>query len=838
MKVSGNYPSLIRGVSQQVPHKRALGQHADQVNMLADPVNGLSRRPGSQLIKEQWLPTLTPAAFAAYSADTESWRTLEGSYNNNDYVVMYRTAPRVAGAAALPLLVTYNKTSGVFITLTRPVSDATLDLLETGGISACVMIGRYLYMAGNTIPVMGYANNVWADTGNMSKSVIWIRAGAYGRTITLKITLIDNTLITYSVTTPVATYPGVLTTADIPLDANYTKNVNDRVNAYTAAVTAWIASSTFAMQPSNQATYAATALSALGIAATAVGSHIAMTNVKSVQVNDGGDGTLLRGVADEVESVDRLSPLHFAGKIVKIRTRNSEDAFYMKAIPKIEGTTGMTEVTWIECAGVEQGISQALCLATLDPPGSTVYMAGSPTALSAILPGNHPTFAVSTAGDSDSNPIPYSTTGKITYLGSFQDRMIVGVGGSLVCSQVGDYLNFWRTTVLSVPADDAFQVKAQGPDDDILRSSVLYDQSLIIFGDKRQYMISGKTALSPSNAAMPVMSTYANAALCPPHTAGGLVFYSKRSETFSSVHQIQPGQGLQNSPESFTVSSQIDTYLPGNVIEFASNASPCNLFLRCSGSRNSVHVFSYIDSPQGRNLDAWSRWDFDPELGVIIGMSSSDVGLLVYFLRSVGGAVFLACDLCTLTPSKSPRPYLDSQRTIALVAASSTAVRLYTTGPWYAVYGAAAGTKEWLGCPLAEVATMQATYPGVSGIMVGTQYSAKVTTTNPYMRDKNGDAILSGRLTVSNTRVSTKNSGGFTVALAHGGMVDELVYTGRVVGSPLTIGSETISTTDYLIPIGKETRDYTLTMTSRTWLPFTITAIEWTGQFFNRTQRF
>jgi hypothetical protein len=38
-------------------------------------------------------------------------------------------------------------------------------------------------------------------------------------------------------------------------------------------------------------------------------------------------------------------------------------------------------------------------------------------------------------------------------------------------------------------------------------------------------------------------------------------------------------------------------------------------------------------------------------------------------------------------------------------------------------------------------------------------------------------------------------------------------------------------------PIALETRDYKLTLRARTWLPLTITTLEWVGQWFNRTQR-
>ena len=46
MIVNALYPSLLYGVSQQVPRERVNGQLTEQLNMLSDPVTGLRRRPG------------------------------------------------------------------------------------------------------------------------------------------------------------------------------------------------------------------------------------------------------------------------------------------------------------------------------------------------------------------------------------------------------------------------------------------------------------------------------------------------------------------------------------------------------------------------------------------------------------------------------------------------------------------------------------------------------------------------------------------------------------------------------------------------------------------------
>lgn len=844
MKVANSYGSLLRGVSQQVPQDRADGQHTEQVNMLSDPVNGLTRRHGSVWKAERVVPGLTHAELADYRADTDNWTELDFDTGGKEYTVLMRRAAKVGATSALPLLAVYSKTDKTFLTVVRNVTDALLDSLQTNGIAAVTAVGKYLFMAGNGLPMSGTSTDKWNTTDNLSKAVVWIRGGAFSRKYTVKVRKQDSTLIQTTYTTPSSSYQGVLDTSDILTgDPDYTKKVNDRVNAYNAAVTQWIGTSTAAVQPDAIATTIAAQLVTAGLTGTTVvGSHIVFPPallVKSVEVDDGGDGSLIRGVADEIESIDKVSVVHYVGKVVKVRSRNASEAFYLKAIAKDSTmTTGYTEVTWVEGAGVEHAITGGLFYATVS--GSNFYLASTATLLNAIIAGTHPTFAASTAGDSDSAPSPFFVGRQVSYLGTFQNRLLVGSGGVLAVSKTEDYLNFFRSTVLTLPADDPFEMQPTGSEDDTLRHSTLYDQDLVLFGNKRQYVIQGNVALTPTSANMAVMSSYENVADAGPVSAGGFIFYAKRSSMFSSVHQIQPGQ-TENSPESFPASSQIDSYLAGGIIEMVSaTGSPSLLFARSTGSRNSIYSFAYLDKQDGRKMDAWSRWDFNPVLGDVIGMSVVTDGLEVYFLREAeDGTFYIVADCVPTATVLSTKPYLDSNRPWASVEAGTGSVTPDSGDAWAAAFDATSG-RRFTGTLLPTVDTLMTSYPGEPGLTVGATHDAFVIPTNPFMRDGKDKAIISGRLTVTKLLLAFKSTIGFKWSLTYRGVDQgEVEFNGRILGDPDNlVGVEPISTGQSSIPVGMETRDYELRIAARRWYPLTITAIEWVGQFFNRVQRF
>ena len=930
MKTSGSYLSLVQGVSEQVPQRRAPGQCTESVNILPDPVEGLSRRHGSLMMVEKNL-ALPTSNIAAMTADTDNWRSFEHTFGGKDYVILIRRSSQSFGST-LPMLIAYNRTDSVFLNYQRNLIDPLLNDLENGGCSAVTSVGRYIFMAGHTIVPAATSVNRWSDATNQSRTAVWVRGGAYSRTFSATLTKLDGATVTVGATTPSSSYQGVLDTSGVPVFAadpaggtqadteaayvtqvgsfgeatlswaawnptgmtvkdgtttltnvspadpanatqyrwdagssfvrlhssmvgqldvtmtythtktitnpNYAKQVADITNEYNTAVTQWIGTAAEATQPTNIAEQLKTAAVAAGLTATRYGSHVVFDGIKGVSVSDGGDGSLIRGVANEISSITEVTDYHYVGKVVKVRASGSDDAFYLKATAKdLTVTSGVTEVIWVEGAGVEHTIDSALIYATIS--GNNIYVASSATLLNAILPGTHPGYIVSKAGDTDTSPLPHFIGKTINYLGTFQDRLLVCAGAVVHVSRIGDYLDFFRSSVLTARADDAFSVMAKNSDDDTIRYSTEYDRDLVLFGDKRQYALSGRSALTPTSAHMPIISHHPNAADVPPLASGSGIFYSKVETVSSSVHEIRPGVNPEQ-PDSSNASSQLNRYITGRTIELADHAKPSVVFVRSTGKRNSLFTFHYLDAEGGqRQQAAWGRWDFDPALGPIIGMCRTAAGLLVFFLRVAQGSVWVVADLCKLTAGLSQYPYLDSLRTWPTVALALGTVRQGDGDPWRIAFDDSTEFRL-RGDDLSNATEFFLLHPDVpnTAAWVGSDQPTNFTPTNPFMRDRSGAAITTGLLTVARLVVSFKNSSGFTADVTTAAGTVSRTFNGRVIGDPNNlVGIIPITTGQSNIMVGSESRKYTASIKANSWYPLTIDSLEWVGQFFNRTQR-
>lgn len=854
-RVAGSYASVTRGVSQQVPQDRRPGQHWEQVNMISDPVRGTARRPGSIMQDEKIFTDYTLAGWNAAKVDALGFKEYTFYSAGVEHSLIYRSQAKVSGSLA-PLCWAYNKDGSTFLPVVRPVTDALVDALESGGVSSIVSVGRFLYIAGRTVVPAASTVNAWADTANARATSIWIRGGTYSRTFVVKCKMADATTKTFSYTTLSSSYAGVLNTSDIAAsDPEYQKKVNDRVHAYNTAVTQWLGTANADIQPQNIAEKLRLAAAGVGLTGTRIDAHLVFAadqNIVEIEVSDGGDGSFIRGVAADVASPEMLTNVHLAGKIVRVlpKRNNEEDAYYLKAVPKVSGATGFVEVTWREAAGVVYTPTSVFAFATVKD--GTFYIAGSASALGTLIGETVPGFVPNQAGDAVSSPLPELFGKRIDYLGLFQDRLVVGTGSVLLFSRPGDYLNWFRISVLTIDDRDPVEMFAIGAEDDTITCSTTYDRNLVLFGRRKQYAISGRTPLTPLNQSVTILSAHEDATEAFPVNSGNLVFFGKQRGNYASLHQIQLGL-VQDSPEAYEVSQQLDTYLVGRPLEIRAVTSPNIVAYRTTGASNGLYVYGYLDTAAGqeRLFDSWSRWEWHELLGPTVGIAAHNGDFLVFSIRegldiNLNRKVWIAADRFGTEGALSPLPYLDSQRSLEELYSGLNANSFAHHQSDPALFAAAAvafdNTTEhyMLGQPAAISSELVEEY-GVENrpfMHLGLLYEAFVTPTNPFVRDREGKAILSGRTTLGSVLASVADTGGFKATVTSNGVERQaLLFTGRVLGSATAeVGKQPIVTRSVPFLVAREIRECTYSIKALTWLPLTITALEWKGQNFNNAR--
>ena len=186
--ITSPIPNLIGGISQQPPSIRTSNEAEDILNFVPSAVEGLVKRPPSEFLfaltdsssNPQLFATATPPFIHVIERDNDEKYFLTISNTGTIYV---------------------NDVSGNKKTVTAEVISSVTSTVGTAlpHQRTALTIGDVTFISNKTIPVAALNTTKTANPTNYLRTgLIWIRQGNYGRTHTVKITDINNSVITFS----------------------------------------------------------------------------------------------------------------------------------------------------------------------------------------------------------------------------------------------------------------------------------------------------------------------------------------------------------------------------------------------------------------------------------------------------------------------------------------------------------------------------------------------------------------------------------------------------------------------------------------------------------------
>lgn len=884
MKTQDTYQSIIKGVSQQAPNERLEGQHAEQVNLISDPVNGLVRRNGMVLVRQVAAPIETEDPSDAI-ADSYSFRVFSFALGGNYYDMLYRSRPKIGDSDAhLPGLQVFSKQGAVdFLPTFTDPADTALDQFMTGGYSSMVVLGRILLLSGNTVQPSLTSVDRYGAFANQDKGVVYIKSGAYKRTYSIKAKNRSTGIVAdVSYTTPSAAYPGNLVVDDLdPSDPDYVFYLNNRIYGFENAQNQWSVTAAAAIVPSAIAQELYNRLVAAGMTGWVLqDNYLYNDDLEYAIVADDTGDTQVLSTLNETDSEQNLSPRHYNGKVVKVTpVKGGDSSYYLEAVT--EGGAPYGEVTWRETAGTQVTINSMLAFATIEQ--EKLFIATSGQKLHDIVLAEtginiaFPVYAQSQAGDltQPGFALPAFATRPINVLAVFQDRLIVGSGNILRVSAQGDYLNFFRRSALTVPKDDATEMFAVGTAGDTIHKAALYDRNMVFYGDSYHYVLTGRTPFDPENPAFAVQYSIEGTGRSQPAQAGDKVIVLKEDTELAACQVLQLSAGVwQDSPQVDTISKPLRTYINGTPAESVALASPNILFVRTEHINRSdgayplarpfgLYVYTFMDDNANRVHESWSAWEWSAALGTPIGISPTRSGSSIYLYTmavndtATGRARSILVQEASARSEPTGMPYLDGLQPAASPAGVLTkdadyrvqqAVRTVRDASHSVVPPVADDFSRWNMHPLPSYSggdsppqavdalrwdgvqgwgtDWLAANPGetLDGVWTGMHYAAFVDLTSPVMRNHEDKARLYGHLTLTKLKVATRMTGGIAGYVATKWDVKRTLFYDA---------GYTQLKQDFSMFVGRESSTVQLRLSSVEWHPMTITSIAWQGDWKN-----
>lgn len=787
-KVDGSLVSLIQGVSQQPPRERLPGQCTLQENMSSDPVDGLGRRQ----------PTVFVGDLFASDPSVTRWEEFVAP-DGNRYIIGYgANRIRVWTLAAVEKALTFN----------HPTTYLTGEQvsLETVDNRTFVVDRSRITKMLDDLPLY-----------SMGGGLIWLLGGQYGRTyrITVKYKDAGNVDQTVSVT-------------------------YNSPNGGTAADSLAVATEALATQLFTALTGNATFNLSFGATRISDVIYIRWLDTNRIDdfdltVDDGDGGANIFAMTRRIDTAAKLpryAPHRYIARITGDGNSDADDWYlqFLVADDLPSTTLGLgfgKEGVWRECTGPFEPYKWD----TTTMPHALVQdeTTGQFTWAQAA-------WMERRSGDDDSNPPPSLLGRTINDLSTFQGRLSFASGPNVVMSRINKALDLWIQSATTQADDDPIDVQSTAKSFSVMRYFVPQNRDLIVFSDKAQFIILGRTALKPDNAALVLSTSFEADLRAAPVPTGRNVFFAFVSGLYTGIKEFY-AEGVDDVNDSRPITQHVSQYIPGTVRQLASTSNFDNLIVLSSDDQRKMYIYEYLWVDDAKAQSSWSTLIM-PHPVVFCTFDQN----VLYIVMNDNGRHYL--NKMELSPVNDTGltyiVHLDNKVTIPGVTTTINLPYSSTGRQLVAVQGA--------GCPEPGMA-LEVVWSGNTGTMtrsmgggsviVGERYLSRYKPTMPMVKDRNNVKLGTGRLTLKRFLVQLKDTG-FVKAIISSRFRDvhSKLFSGRIIGDPDNqVGRPAIASTAFGVRVGLDADACELELQSDSHMPWSVSDIEWVGQWTKRGKR-
>ena len=818
MLLVSSISNFLGGVSQQPPAMRFQNQCNEQLNAVASPVEGLTKRPPTEHLKNLVDGSGNDLSYTTLFVHTidrspeERYFAVFGRDNSNStaFVHVYDTnGTRIPTNIDSPALTYINEAD----------INTKLKAMTIGDVTFVVNTNKTVAM-NNT--ASKYSRN---KTTAEPEAIVWITQTNYKRT-----SIITINGVTIEHTTGTGTGDDIGTehiAAQLVIEFNTAKSTNSvltGINAYRYA------SVIFFVRESG-------------------------TNPFNISVADdfGGEGVVL--IKDEVRSFDKLPSV--APHLMKVKVSGSpeskSDDYWVQFVQSSSSVSYTTPSSgfWYETVG--SGILQSYDETTM--PHILIREAnGEFRFRSASGAASYPGFKWSSrlVGDDSTNPAPSFVGRKINDVSLYQSRLIFLSSENVIFSETSQFFNFWRTTVTDSVATDTIDVASTSPKVANLQSATAFENQLLIFSQSSQFSITSNGPLSPTTVSMSVVGDYQNLNV-EPVGSGNSLFFAFNRGSFSGVREMNLTNRLDGKFEADDMSATVPQYIPGSIREMTASTHENYLISRCSGDPTSLYVYKYFQIGEQRVQSSWSK--FTLSSGTILSCSFIDSTLYLTvkrgsktsleLIRLESGRVDTGSTYITTVDRRIDRAKLLSLGGTATYS-SATGLTTYVlpyeigTGATFQVV-----TKNGVKLQTTQASSTSVTVQGnyaSTDVWLGENYTMIYELSEPRFRASSEGSLTAsgGRYQVRYATLSFGNTAYFKAqVIVEYASTYEYEFSGRLLGSGNNILTTTVplETGTYRIPIYCQNTGLRLRITNDSPLPSNLISMEYEASFNERARR-
>jgi hypothetical protein len=251
-------------------------------------------------------------------------------------------------------------------------------------------------------------------------------------------------------------------------------------------------------------------------------------------------------------------------------------------------------------------------------------------------------------GDNETNPMPSFVGYPIDTVSFYKNRIVFASRQNVICSQAGDYFNFFASTVITIVDSDPIDLSASTLKPIRLKHAIAAPQGLLLFGDNAQLLLSTTTeAFSPKTAEVNLLSTLSQTDRIAPLDIGSGYMFLEEGVKASSIYEMILDGG-NGKPANIELTRFIPTYIPSAVLDMQVSQSAGTMAILSKQELSSLYLYRWFQNGETR-ISGWFRW----MLPGTIEFFTFDHDILFVVTKHGSNYVLSKMSLLTDTPSES-----------------------------------------------------------------------------------------------------------------------------------------------------------------------------------------
>lgn len=323
---------------------------------------------------------------------------------------------------------------------------------------------------------------------------------------------------------------------------------------------------------------------------------------------------------DRVQTFSDLLTTAPAGYVVEVvgDAGSNFDNYYVKFVCN-NASAAFDDGMWVET--VKPGIPCKLDATTM--PHTLVRNADGTFTFAAAEWGER------TCGDEDNAPDPSFVGRNISGLLFYRNRLSFLSWDNLVMSRVGEFFDFFVTTVTTMLDNDPIDTAASHPRPTNLEHTASYSGGLLLFSSSTQFVLEHDSVLSNATASIRPVTEFEADTLAAPVSAGKTVFFSTRKGEFSGIREYYTLPDNSDQNDAADVTAHVPHYIRGRVSSLVCSTNEDILFVQTRKDKEKVYVYKYFWNGQEKSQSCWSTWVFG---GKVLALACVDTVLYLVVL--------------------------------------------------------------------------------------------------------------------------------------------------------------------------------------------------------------